>query len=60
MQVVANSGPVTAKIMIAGEQPGEHGDLYGRPFFGPAGQVLNDAPLKAEIDCGDLYLTNAV
>ncbi len=46
--------------MIVGEQPGDQEDLAGRPFVGPAGQVLNQALEAAGIDRDDVFVTNAV
>ncbi len=46
--------------MIVGEQPGDQEDLAGRPFVGPAGQVLNAALAEAGIDREEVYVTNAV
>lgn len=59
-QAVVGEGPVEARIMVVGEQPGDQEDLAGRPFVGPAGQVLQDALEKAGVDRSTLYLTNAV
>jgi len=59
-QGVAGEGPFDARLMIVGEQPGDHEDLSGRPFVGPAGQVLNHALAKAGIARNSVYLTNAV
>ena len=60
-QGVCGEGPgKTAKLMIVGEQPGDHEDLEGRPFVGPAGQVLDAALAEAGIDRSDVYVTNAV
>lgn len=46
--------------MIVGEQPGDQEDLAGRPFVGPAGQVLDAALKEAGIDRSDVFVTNAV
>lgn len=60
------SGPVwgeddpPANVMIVGEQPGDEEDLAGRPFVGPAGQVLDRALGEAGIERERVYLTNAV
>lgn len=60
-QGICGEGPGTkAKLMIVGEQPGDHEDLAGRPFVGPAGQVLDAALEEAGIDRADVYVTNAV
>jgi uracil-DNA glycosylase len=57
---VLGEGPVGAAIAFVGEQPGDQEDLQGRPFVGPAGQLLNRAMSEAGIDRNRSYLTNAV
>lgn len=57
---VMGEGPPDAEIMIVGEQPGDQEDLLGRPFVGPAGQLLDRALEAAGIDRSAAYLTNAV
>jgi DNA polymerase len=59
-QAVAGAGPAGAALMLVGEQPGDHEDLAGTPFAGPAGKVLDDALRQAGIDRQAAYLTNAV
>ena len=59
-QAVAGEGSATARIMLVGEAPGDREDLEGRPFVGPAGQVLNDALEEAGLDRAQLFVTNAV
>lgn len=59
-QTVLGEGPRDAALMILGEQPGDLEDLAGRPFVGPAGQVLDRGLALAGIDRGAAYLTNAV
>ncbi len=59
-QVVPGEGPVGAKLMMVGEQPGDQEDLAGRPFVGPAGRVLDRAIAQAGIDRGQVFVTNAV
>lgn len=59
-QAVHGEGPRDARLMIVGEQPGDTEDLTGRPFVGPAGQVLDAGLRAAEIDRETSYLTNAV
>ncbi|QJB70292.1 UdgX family uracil-DNA binding protein [Parasphingorhabdus halotolerans] len=46
--------------MLIGEQPGDQEDLAGRPFVGPAGQILDRALARAGISREAAYLTNAV
>lgn len=59
-QAVLGEGPLDARIMLVGEQPGDEEDLRGRPFVGPAGQVLDEALRKAGVTRGELFVTNAV
>ena len=59
-QVVCGEGPADARMMMVGEQPGDQEDLAGRPFVGPAGQLLDRAIKEAGIDRGTVYVTNAV
>ncbi len=59
-QAVVGEGPAAARIMLVGEQPGDREDLEGRPFVGPAGQVLNEALAEAGLDRTAVFLTNAV
>jgi len=40
-QAVAGQGARRAKIMLVGEQPGDQEDLAGKPFVGPAGELLD-------------------
>ncbi len=57
---VAGEGSATARLMFVGEQPGDQEDLAGRPFVGPAGQVLDAALAEAGIDRSEVFVTNAV
>ncbi len=53
-------GRRTATVMLVGEQPGDEEDKQGRPFVGPAGEVLNRALRDAGVERAEVYLTNAV
>lgn len=59
-QTVFGEGPQSARIMLVGEQPGDKEDLAGKPFVGPAGQILNRGLNDAGIDREIVYITNAV
>ena len=59
-QAVVGEGPTDAGIMLVGEQPGDEEDLKGRPFVGPAGQVLDSILLKAGLNRAELFVTNSV
>jgi DNA polymerase len=59
-QAVLCEGPEHAAIAFVGEQPGDAEDLAGRPFVGPAGQLLSRAFTETGIDRSQIYITNAV
>ncbi|WP_310538805.1 UdgX family uracil-DNA binding protein [Phenylobacterium sp.] len=59
-QGVPGEGPAHARLMLVGEQPGDQEDLAGRPFVGPAGQVLDRALADAGVPRTETYVTNAV
>jgi DNA polymerase len=59
-QTVFGEGPSDARVMFIGEQPGDQEDVIGRPFVGPAGQLLDVALEEAGIDRRRTYVTNAV
>ena len=59
-QTVFGEGPPHAHIMLVGEQPGDKEDLAGKPFVGPAGQMLDRALEEAGIERTKVYVTNAV
>ncbi|HSU86292.1 MAG TPA: UdgX family uracil-DNA binding protein [Chthoniobacterales bacterium] len=59
-QTVFGEGRKQAAIMLLGEQPGDQEDLSGKPFIGPAGQLLNRALEDAGIDRNSVYVTNTV
>jgi DNA polymerase len=59
-QTVFGEGPRHARVMLVGEQPGDKEDLAGRPFVGPAGQMLDRALREAGVSRDKVYVTNAV
>jgi probable DNA metabolism protein len=59
-QTVFGEGPVDARLMLVGEQAGDQEDLAGKPFVGPAGQLLDRALAEAGVDRSAAYVTNAV
>jgi uracil-DNA glycosylase len=59
-QTVFGEGSPDAEIMFVGEQPGDKEDIVGKPFVGPAGQVLDRALKEAGIQRKTTYVTNAV
>lgn len=59
-QMVPGEGAADAALMIVGEQPGDREDLVGRPFVGPAGQLVRDAIASLGWPADRMWLTNAV
>jgi DNA polymerase len=59
-QTVFSKGPVTARVVLVGEQPGDVEDRRGEPFVGPAGKLLDRAIAQAGLDPAQVYTTNAV
>jgi uracil-DNA glycosylase len=59
-QTVFGKGPVPARWMLVGEQPGDREDLEGDPFVGPAGRLLDSALDEAGIDRERVFVTNVV
>ena len=59
-RTVFDEGPVKASLMLIGETPGDQEDKVGRPFVGPAGELLDDALQAARLDRSKTYVTNAV
>ncbi|MEM8874153.1 MAG: UdgX family uracil-DNA binding protein [Planctomycetota bacterium] len=59
-QTVFGEGPTDAPIVFVGEQPGDKEDLAGRPFVGPAGQLMDELLAEAGVDRKRVYVTNTV
>ena len=59
-QSVVGEGPLPARLMFVGEQPGDQEDLRGRPFVGPAGQLFERALGDLGWARDAVYVTNAV
>jgi uracil-DNA glycosylase len=59
-QTVFGEGSAHADVVFVGEQPGDREDVEGRPFVGPAGQLLDLALVEAGIDRSKVYVTNVV
>ncbi len=59
-QTVFGEGLLRSRVMLVGEQPGDAEDRQGRPFVGPAGQMLDRALDEAGIDRKEAYVTNVV
>jgi uracil-DNA glycosylase len=59
-QTVFGEGLRSARLLLVGETPGDKEDLQGKPFVGPAGQLLDDAIVDAGLARNEVYITNAV
>lgn len=59
-RIVPGRGPDRAPLFLLGEQPGDQEDRAEQTFVGPAGQMLDQCLLEAEIDPATTFQTNAV
>lgn len=57
---VPGEGSSQTKLLILGEAPGRFEDEAGRPFVGPAGQVLDSWLYNAGISRDEVYITNVL
>jgi DNA polymerase len=57
---VFGTGNEKADVVVIGESPGHPDDLYGRPFMGPAGELLVRILSSIGLTSTDCYLTNTV
>lgn len=53
-------GAPKARLMIVGEAPGREEDLAGKPFVGPAGQLLDKMLAAIGLDEASVHITNVV
>ena len=57
---VTGEGPINAKIMLIGQNPGADEDETGRPFIGRAGKFLTKILAENGIKREDVFITNIV
>jgi DNA polymerase len=57
---VPGEGSGAAEVMFIGEGPGFHEDQQGRPFVGPAGQLLSEMLRVINLRREDVFITNVV
>ncbi|MGD6852064.1 MAG: uracil-DNA glycosylase [Candidatus Bathyarchaeia archaeon] len=57
---VPGEGPLNAKVMFVGQNPGAEEDEVGRPFVGRAGKYLTKTLAEFGINREDVYITNIV
>ena len=53
-------GADRARVMLIGEAPGRDEDLEGKPFVGPAGQLLDRMLASIGLTEADVHITNIV
>jgi len=59
--VVISRGNPQAKLLLIGEAPGPQENIKGKPFVGPAGQLLDKILQSGNFDPErDVYITNSV
>jgi uracil-DNA glycosylase family 4 len=59
-QIVFGSGNPGAKLVFVGEGPGRDEDLQGKPFVGPAGQLLTKIIQAIQLSREEVYITNII
>lgn len=57
---VPGEGNMDSRILFVGEGPGQEEDLQGRPFVGPAGQLLDRMLAAVSLDRTGVYIANVV
>lgn len=57
---ILGMGRPGAKVLIAGESPGPQDIATGKPFSGPAGELLMKMVASINLDREDCYFTNVV
>lgn len=57
---VPGEGPLDAKVMIVGQNPGADEDKTGRPFVGRAGKYLTKTLTEFGVKREDVFITNIV
>lgn len=60
MNLVFGEGILQPTVMVIGEAPGEEEDRSGRPFVGPAGQLLEKMLAAIGFKRDDIYISNVL
>lgn len=55
---VPGEGSAQARVMFVGEAPGADEDRAGRPFVGPAGQLLDKILAACGLNRSEVFITN--
>jgi uracil-DNA glycosylase family 4 len=59
-RTVPGEGNPLSDVLLVGEGPGQREDATGRPFVGPAGQLLTELLASIGWERGDVFITNVV
>jgi len=59
-RAVPGEGNVLSDVLLVGEGPGAREDASGRPFVGPAGQLLDELLQAIGWQRSDVFITNVV
>ena len=59
-QAVPGEGNPISDVLLVGEGPGAREDATGRPFVGPAGELLNELLHSIGWERGDVFIANVV
>ncbi len=59
-KTVPGEGNVLSDVLLVGEGPGAREDATGRPFVGPAGELLTELLQAIGWRRGDVFITNVV
>ncbi|MGI6168661.1 MAG: uracil-DNA glycosylase [Christensenellales bacterium] len=59
-RIVLGEGDYFARLMLVGEGPGAQEDRLGRPFVGPAGQLLDKMLAAIGLSREQVYIANIV
>lgn len=59
-RTVPGEGNVLSDVLLVGEGPGAREDATGRPFVGPAGQLLDELLVSIGWRRDDVFITNVV
>lgn len=59
-KAVPGEGAENARVMFIGEGPGWYEDQQGRPFVGPAGQLLDQLLTLIKLPRPEVFITNLV
>ena len=59
-QAVPGEGNPLSDVLLVGEAPGAREDASGRPFVGPAGQLLNELLASIGWAREEVFIANAV